>query len=210
MSYEIYESQIKDVLNDYPNLKIKTQDGKKYLKGILDILDDYGDEIGQFLIEIHYKEGFPYRYPRLYEVGDDIPLEDDWHKNRDNICCITVEADERLKCFRGITIIQFINKYVRSYLANQIYRKRFGEYKNGEYAHYSEGICQFYNELFKSENLDVWKSSIETAFNNRELKRYEPCYCGSGKKYKKCHQETVKELRMLGKEFVINDILKIK
>jgi hypothetical protein len=68
-SYAIFESQLNDACNSFQNLRVKSIDGKCYLKGTLDILNTDNILVGSFLIEVRWSEGFPYRFPALFEVG---------------------------------------------------------------------------------------------------------------------------------------------
>lgn len=87
----------------------------------------------------------------MFEPGGDIPQDADWHKNNDGSCCITVGPDEIEKCWYGITVTDFIVRYAIPYLANQIFRKQTGYYKNGEYAHGRQGLIQYYISLQKKD-----------------------------------------------------------
>lgn len=184
-SYGLFCSQLEDAISAYPNLKLQVdKHGLHFLKGILDIPNDEGQIISSFLIEIHFKTGFPYRFPVLFETGGDIPNEADWHKYSNGSCCITVAADEIVKCKNGITLKDFIKRFAVSYFANYLYRKEEGKYLNDEYAHGGYGIFQFYNDLFKTGTFTDWMRWLDNAFKNSEptIPRNDLCFCGSNKK----------------------------
>jgi len=202
---QFFLNEIPIVLKKYPDLTVKNKNGTDYLKGILDISDENGIVVGSFSVEIHPTEKFPYRFPKLYEVGGDIPCEPDWHKYSDNFCCLTVGQEEILICHKGISIIEFIDKIARPYFANQLYRKREGRYLN-EYPHGLDGIKVFYTELFKRNDLSLWRKCIDSAFVKRQIGRNDKCYCNSGVKYKNCHLPVEEKLQILGKGRVLTDI----
>jgi len=197
------------VISTYPNLSIRQINGQDILKGILDISDDSSAIIGSFSVEIYPTEKFPYRFPKIFEVGGDIPMEADWHKYADNSCCLTVEQDEILKCYTGITLLNFIEKEAIPYFANQLYRKKTGHYLN-EYPHGKDGKRLFYKELFKSSDQELWHTCYEHAFNRVQIRRNDKCYCNSGEKYKKCHMPVEEKLQIIGKEKILNDINSMK
>lgn len=201
---EEFTRQIETFIMEYPNFQKVTESGCSYLKGILDIPDDEGNIAGCFSIEIFPTKGFPYAFPKLYEVGGDIPCEADWHKYPDNSCCLTVSAKEKLICKNGISLLQFVSDIVIPYFANQLYRIQTGKYLQ-EYSHGEVGIWEFYKELFQSDDYSIWKRCLEGAFGKANFERNGKCYCNSGKKYKKCHLTIENEIRAIGKEQIIVD-----
>ena len=200
-----FREQLIDVCQSYPNLKIVKRDDNVFLKGILDIPNSQGDLINSFLIEIHQTDLFPYRFPKLYEVGDLIPCDVDWHKYSDNSCCITVPPEEIILCKDGITVIQFITRHAIPYFANQCYRMITGSYK-AEYAHGKQGFLEFYADLMGTTDISKWYLYMEYAFENNRLKfeRNISCFCGSGVKFKKCHDRIFDKMRVIGKDTLAN------
>ncbi|MDD3171763.1 MAG: hypothetical protein PHO86_05530 [Bacilli bacterium] len=198
-SRKVFERHIKDAINFFPNLEIKVQGNDKYLKGILDI-----NGCGAYLIEIRYKEGYPKRYPYLLEVGGEIPCEFDYHKYKDNTCCLTVDADEILKCINGITIIDFIKEIVIPFFANQLVKKNEGKFIK-EYSHGKQGIFEFYSELLKTSNLNEIKI-IGLSFLYGMINKNDNCICGSGKKTSECHLDSFLKLQQIGKHQVKYDL----
>ena len=188
-NYQFFVSQLNDVCKVFPHLRIKTLDGKQYLKGTIEISDAKLTATKSYSIEIHFTEGFPYRFPKLYEVGGDIPCGEDFHKYSDDSCCITAPIDEFFKCKNGITVLQFVKEQVIPHLANQWYKQITRKYKN-EYSHGDKGQIEgFYDYAFGEKK------------NN--LGRNDKCFCGSNKKYKKCCQTLITKIQQIGKEKMI-------
>ncbi|HEX8332000.1 MAG TPA: hypothetical protein VF622_05215 [Segetibacter sp.] len=206
-NYKIFCNQLEDLINTYPNLAIKESGGEKYVKGILDVPNDLGDTVGSFLIEIRFAPKFPFRFPDVYEVGGIIPNEADWHKYPDHRCCLTVEPDEILKCKNSITLKEFVANHVFAFLANYIYRKETGVYKNGDYGHWIIGIHQFYSELLKTKDYNLWLVYFENVFRHKPYKkdRNVKCFCESDLIFKKCHKLVFDTLREIGEEQVLKD-----
>lgn len=201
---DAFNQQIGIFIKEYPNFYVKSNSYHSYLKGIVDIPDDDGNNAGAFSIEIHPSKDFPYAFPILYEVGDEIPSKADWHKYKDNSCCLTVPAKEKLLCKNGITLLWFVNNIVVPYFANQLYKKQTGHYMQ-EYSHGSDGIREFYEEFFHSLDHRVWMRCLKNTFGSAKSERNEECYCNSGKKYKKCHYLIENEARIIGKEQIMID-----
>jgi hypothetical protein len=203
-----FERELELVVKEYSQLKIKKADNTLYLKGILDIPDDQNNIVGSFAVEIYSTAKFPYRFPKLFEVGDDIPCSADFHKYSDNSCCITVPANEILICKNGVTILRYIKDFVIPYFANQLYRKQEGKFFN-EYSHGVEGIYEFYTDLFHSKDHSIWIKCLNIAMGKSKYERNSLCYCGSGIKYKKCHLQVENNLRNIGWGQIINDFKSI-
>lgn len=211
-NYTSFCIHLEEAVENFPYLSIKEFEGKKYLKGILDIPDENQNIVGNFLVEIHFTNFYPYRFPKLFEIGGTIPNHADWHKYSDKSCCITVEPDEILKCKSGIDITSFIKHYAISYFANYIHKKLKGKYKNGEYAHGYLGLKQFYSNLLKTNDYNLWDKYLKYSFNKLKipLDRNEVCFCNSGIKFKKCHLLVFNQLYQLGEQYILNDFNKIR
>lgn len=183
----------------YPNLRVNSKHGKQFLKGVIDIKDTENIIFCSYLIEIHHAQGYPYRFPVLLEVGNDISCGEEWHKDRNNNCCLTVAPVEILKCKNGYTVSQFIQEWVIPFLANQYHKSITGRYLN-EYPHGREGLITFFTELLLTPDQEMWKQYFSYAFGIKRLKnkRNDPCLCGSGKKIKNCHRPIFKVLTQIG------------
>lgn len=201
-------AQLEGVVRKYPNLTIKCIEGILFLKGIVDVPNDNGDIVGSFLIEIHSTPKFPYRFPKVFETGGMIPNEADWHKYADGSLCFTVEADEILKARTGVKLTMFIEQQVVPFLANHIYRKEKGCYKNEDYKHGIAGIAQFYATLLQTSDYKKWITYTDYVFRNKPYKkdRNRYCFCGRNQKFKKCHKIVFDILRDIGEEQVIKDL----
>lgn len=97
---------------------------------------------------------------------------------------------------KAMRILPFIGKYVIPFFANQVHFDHFSHFVNGEYSHEDEVIL----EELASELQTTDKHRITTILTHIASRpgRNDPCYCGSGKKFKVCHMNTyVKVLRLL-------------
>ena len=210
-NYEIYCDQLKDAIAKYPNLNIIEKGDRQVLKGVLDIFNDDKILVGNYLMEIHFTSGFPFRFPRLFEKGNEIINHIDWHKFSDESCCITVLPDEILKCKSGITVLEFIEKYCFSFFANHIHRKLTERYLNGEYAHGPNGIAEFYVNLLKTEDTSIWIKYFNHVFKSGifSIERNLDCFCGSKVKFKKCHKLIFDDMWSIGEYQIVKDFKSI-
>lgn len=167
-----------------------------YIEGKLHLLDEEGKLIDFYKIKIEVKDGYPNNLPLVYETAQRIPSNIDWHVFPDGHCCIVTPPEETLICKKGITLAEFITKYVLPYFYNQLFRELNGYFLH-ERSHGNEGIKEFFFSKF--ETLDSQKISMLLLFiaKKKEPKRTTLCFCGSGKKYRKCHRTLFKELSIL-------------
>ena len=208
MVRSLFEQNLPAAVAAYPNLQIVGEPGRQYLRGILDVPDGAGGVAFSYLVEIKPVARYPYRYPIAYEVGGDIPVGADNHKYSDNSLCLGVEAEEVIQCHKGLTLVEFIEKVLIPHLANQYYRHLTGAYLQ-EYAHGYAGVRQFYEKLLGITDRAVWVALFHAAFS-KHIERNDPCCCGSGQKYKRCHEHVVQSMRLIGKEQVEKDFKDLK
>jgi SEC-C motif len=210
-NYELFCNELNEVIRIFPNLSIKEDNNRKFIKGILDIYNDDSIIVGNYLIEVHFKTCFPFRFPSLFEIGGAIPNEADWHKYSDTSCCITVLPDEILKCKGKIGVVEFIKKYCCSFFANHIHRKRTGNYLNGYYSHGPQGYREFYNELLKTTDTSLWIQYLKHVFTSAifSTDRNSECFCKSGTKFKHCHKLIFDSMWEIGRVQLYSDFKSI-
>ncbi len=129
-------------------------------------------------------------WPRVYEVGcrhvdmcerqgiDVIDL----HFFDDSMCCLGIRSGAE----RGMTIDRFMTELVVPFFYRLSYTDRYGleaarENLWGEYSHGDEGFQEYDSEIF----------SIASQAPGRN----DPCPCGGGRKYKRCHLVEVEQAR---------------
>ena len=209
--YLKFVGQVREVSDQYPKLSHIEVNGKAVLKGEIDIVDRDGKYWDSYLIEIHYREGFPNRFPLVFETGQKIPKIGDWHINEDDkSCCIKVLPEELIICKDGIFLTDFIAKEVIPYFFNQTYRRVEGYYANGEYSHGVHGIYEFYSEILNTgSNIKKTIQILFSILKNDKPGRTHDCFCGSGEKFRKCHRKAYKYLSMIDSEELSRHILMI-
>lgn len=208
MAKSLFEQHLPAAVKAFPNLQIVGKSGHQYLRGILDVPDGAGGVAYSYLVEIKPVARYPYRYPIAYEVGGDIPVGADNHKYSDNHLCLGVDAEEIIQCHKGLAVVEFIEKVLIPHLANQYYRHITGAYLQ-EYAHGDDGVRQYYEKLVGTSDVVVWGALFCAAFANH-IERNDPCCCGSGQKFKRCHERVVQSLQLIGKEQVEKDFKDLK
>ncbi len=199
---------LKRVIEKFSELEVIRCNGAPgFIEGFVDIKD--GDEQlrGRFDIRITIPENYPYGFPELRELSRKIPREADRHIYNNGNCCVTVPQQQMIDASKGISLYDYIFSYVLPYLANQIYFEEYGRWANGEYSHGLEGHFEFYKDKLDIDNLNGFGEAFEVLLKSKVLDRNEPCFCGSGKRYKKCHQNAVLDLQRLGPKRLMEDRL---
>jgi len=201
-SYEVFADQAVHIPSDFPKFRNEVDEkGKNYIKGVLEVVDISGKFWESYEVEIHWKDGFPFRFPNVFETGGKIPKIADWHVYEDTqSCCIAVLPEELIICKEGITLNQFIANEVKAYFFNQTFRRVEGYYKNGEYGHGLLGIFEYFESHLKTNGdaRGMISLMIEIAYVGRPG-RTHLCFCGSKNKFRKCHRDAFDKLGLIGK-----------
>ena len=109
MSYELFVQQLDEVEKSYPKLKRKLTSERYILSGQLDIIDANGKLWDNYQVKVHYEDGFPFRFPALYETGNKIPKIGDWHIYEDTLaCCVTLKPAAIITCLKGMSVLEYI------------------------------------------------------------------------------------------------------
>lgn len=202
-SIETFTLEARELKLDFFEFSLIEDEGlTPYIIGDLHLHDKEGKYLDTYNIRIEIKEDYPKSLPVVYETSRRIPINIDWHVFPDGHCCIVTPPEEFLICKKRISLEQFIIKYLLPYFHNQLFREIEGYFLN-ERSHGHKGIKEFFFDIFntkKSENISDWLFFIA---KGKEPDRTADCFCGSKKKYRKCHREAFRELSLLS----IKDLL---
>ena len=210
VGHSIFTSQLDQVVERYSNLKIVEESEEKFLRGELQVIDKNGVFWESYQLEIKHHFDFPYRFPKVFEISNKIPKIADWHINGDQSFCIDVVPSEIIKCKDGLSLISFIEKELTPYLFNQTHRREEGYYVGGEYSHGLLGVYEFYANILQTENNVRKTLSLMTFIASQPRpNRSNRCFCGSGELFRHCHRKAYDELKILGKNILINEINKL-
>lgn len=122
-------------------------------------------------------------WPKVYEIGDrhyqiakrnNVSTADLHFYSDDDNCCLGIEYGPK----GGLRIDRFIYDLVIPFFYRLSYTEKFGIAASrrdlwDEYSHGDTGLREYESELLN--------------FEKQKSRRNDPCPCGSGKKYKKCH-----------------------
>jgi len=177
-------------------IAVKPHEYPYCISGDFPIIDPEGTDWGKYSANILFHNTYPKGFALLMDKSKAFPWNLDWHIDEKNgWCCVCSPLESIGKVMTRISIVEFIREYVIRFYANQIFRKEFGYYKNGEYSHHQEGRWEaLENEFSTSDRQEVKQILIRMAEKRR---RKDPCFCGSTKPFNKCHQHRVKYIKAL-------------
>lgn len=185
----LFKNEASALLDQYLTFNyVENEEGVPALAGMLLLTDDQGKEIDRYQIKIVCSPDYPATFPLVYETAGRIPINIDWHVFADGHACICSIPEEIIACSKGIKLGSFIEDYVQPYFFNQKHREMHGFFLK-ERAHGQFGNLQFFMEVFKTKDLRHILNILTYIKSNPEPNRVQDCFCGSGKKYRKCHRE---------------------
>ena len=198
MINEQFEKDIEIVPNKYSGFKVVTVNDEKILRGGLEIVNNNGKLWQEYKVEIWASQEYPYRFPKLFEVGNAFLKIADWHVyESDKSCCVDVTPNEIIVCKNGLHVIDYIQQFAIPYLANQKYRELEGYYLYGEYSHGIFGRIEFYQTKLKAKNSNELIQMFDLIIKGFNPNRQAYCPFCYKKKFRKCHRDVFRELAVI-------------
>ncbi|SEQ60322.1 SEC-C metal-binding domain-containing protein [Neolewinella agarilytica] len=204
------KEQIRAAVIAYPTLALKSSPLR--VEGNLPILHDDGGILDTYQISIKFYQGsFIKRFPHVYETGGRIPPVADRHVYSDGQLCLgTALAQERRLHARSMSLDDFFKEILYPFFASQslIDLGELNVFPQGERSHGILGKVEEY--------MDFWQVSAVQDVAERlsayvhKLKRNDPCFCQSGKKFKACHQREVNKIAFVDRELLKFDLKEIQ
>jgi|SRR5690606_32311116 len=188
--YSIFEEQTIDVIEKHKGLSYKNDKGIPCLFGSLILTDAYGAIEDTYQIEIKAVPNYPNSFPLVFETGGRIPKNIDWHifESTGN-CCLASPPEEIICCANGLTLLSFVDNQVKNYFYSQIFRNQNGYFLK-ERSHGNRGWIEFFEEIFLTNNIFNIEFGLNQIILGKKIDRVSTCFCGSGKKYRKCHKKS--------------------
>lgn len=197
-------SELTQLINDYPGLKIINEAGVVTLQGSVELIHpEFGIAYESFSLLISYPAAYPFCFPKVIETTGKIPRNADRHVNviDNNTLCLTVPPEERLLSLYGISTAWFMKNVLLPRLGEEYEVNQGGKYLH-EYSHNALGYWEFYFRKLDTKDPQFVINILKTMIDYNMPKGYLPCICNSGRDYKKCHKKNVDDLYRLGKEYL--------
>ena len=130
-------------------------------------------------------------WPKVYEIGGrhrqiakkhNVKIIDLHFYSDDDACCLGLQFPDN----RSLSIRGFLEQLVIPFFYQLSYIEKFGIVASrndlwGEYSHDKQGLTEYLTEISISAKQNPGRNDL--------------CPCGSGKKYKRCHQDAVESLK---------------
>jgi len=185
-------SQFEEANKSYTKLLQPKQVGDTWeIEGCIDVVDDEGSLWDTYNIKIIVPAKFPDQLFELQETGNKIPKGPEWHNN--DFCCLSTNAVMFSEMVGNITLLNWLDKFAHPFLANHVFKSKTGHYANEEFEHGDAGIIQGYFKVFRTNDLSIVLEKLKLITGTKKLGRNDPCFCSSGKKYKRCFQTGIEK-----------------
>jgi len=207
---EIIKYQYEEAARKFTKLSFPVRfEGCWIINGNIDVIDDEGGYWDTYNISIVIPSNYPSGLPMLYELGNKIKQEANWH-NTVGICCLSTPAKMFYVLGDNITLLRWLELFAHPYLANHVHKTKTGEYAGKEYDHGANGLIQGYYEVFGLTDPNAVLQRLSLICDLQKFGRNDPCFCRSGKKYKKCFLiDPVKHRLGIPIEVLTNDLNEI-
>lgn len=188
--YTIFEREALSVLEKHKELSFEIEKGIPSVFGYIILHDEHGIIEDKYQVKIQAVENYPHNFPLVFETGGRIPKNIDWHIfEQTGNCCIASPPEEIIICNSGLKLLSFIENQVKNYFYSQVFRNQNGYFLK-ERSHGSKGWIEFFEETFMTNNIFNIEFGLNQIIQGKKIERVSKCFCGSGKKYRKCHKKS--------------------
>lgn len=156
---------------------------------------------------------YPRQFPDVYEIEGRIPIKMDRHMYPESgSCCFTTRAKSQVLLKTKVTsLLVFIDEVVVKYFENNSFFEINKKYFGAEYAHGKNGIIEGYKDILKIDDTIKTASAIIHVASSKSLKEHQNCYCGSGRRLRKCsngkHIYNLRNLFLVDKDVLRSDLV---
>lgn len=188
---ELIKKQYADALPKYPKLikLIKVGGGGVWrIDGAIDVIDDGGGYWDTYDVSIFILPGYPKDIPLLKETSKKIIRDANWHMSKEGFCCLATRAKIFHELANGITLVKWLDQFVHPFLANHVVKLKDGNYANKEFSHGAKGIIEGWELISGLRGSGNILKHLTEISGYRTQALNHPCFCGSGKKYKRCYE----------------------
>lgn len=206
-------SQLKKDLNSFLEnfYNFKLIDSKNsnaiVIVGVIDIVDETDTHWGSYDIKIIFnKNNYPNVIPSVIELSNKISRNWDLHISKKGECCLDISHTLLRYKRRGIDLTNFYKDVIYPFFANHQYLLKEGNYANGEYEHFGDGIIQFYREEFGLTETNKIIQILKLALGERKAEVNKECPICGNSKYKKCCRLIVNKLLIYGSKQLESDL----
>ena len=171
----------------YPQLLYQIEDQQPViLRGPLLFVSDSGITT-RVVVRINFPNRYPDLEPTAYDDENMFPADLDRHLLRDGRCCLWLPARSQWKPYDSHALLAFLDE-IALFFDRQLVYDATGRKKwpGGEYPHGHAGYIELLKETLAVDRREL--EALASALLNRvPPERNDPCPCGSGRTFKRCH-----------------------
>ena len=206
----LIKQQFEKLIQKFPNLRLcEDSPGQWVIRGKLSFSASFQNIPIEdtFSVMIVLPKDYPQSPPVVQETGGRIPA--DFHQNPDRTLCVGIPIEVRQRFKKEPTLLAFMERLLVPYLYSYSYYEKYGKLPFGEFAHGGKGIREYYQELFKTDDICIMLELLKIMANG-SYRGHHLCPCNSGKILRKCHGPLMLELiNGHTKEIFLKDFLYI-
>jgi len=190
----LIKQQFEKLIQKFPNLRLcEDSPGQWVIRGKLSFSASFQNVPieGTFSVMIVLPKDYPQSPPVVQETGGRIPA--DFHQNPDRTLCLGIPIEVRQRFKKEPTLLAFVERLLVPYLYSYSYYEKYGKLPFGEFAHGGKGIREYYQELFKTDDIFIVLELLKIMANG-SYRGHHLCPCNSGKILRKCHGSIILKL----------------
>lgn len=178
-------------LKDYPGMSIApSRSSDLVFKGCFSftVKRNGGTQIvDNYQIEVSVPAVFPKAIPNVFETGNKIPRDRDYHVNDDNTLCLGSPLRLMQKISQKPTLVGFSESCLVPYLYAVSFKlQNGGDFIFSELAHGRNGIIADYLDLFSLKTPSQVMQTLNLLGMKQRIANKKPCPCGCGNRLAKC------------------------
>lgn len=207
---DLIKQQFEELVQTFPSLRLCEDRPRHWvIRGKISFSASFQNDTitDTFSVMIILPDDYPHSPPNVQETGGRIPA--DFHQNPDRTLCLGIPIEVRQRFKKEPTLLAFVEKLLIPYLYSYSYFEKYGKLPFGEFAHGGKGIREYYQELFKTDDIYIVLELLKIMANG-SYRGHHLCPCNSGKILRKCHGQLIlKLLKEYHKEIFFKDFLYI-
>lgn len=181
----------------YPNLKygLNFRRHEVFLRGDIVLVEASSGIPTRIATEVRFPDDYPETEPQAFEIGNRFVHEVDRHFYSDTEgCCLWLPPESQWDEKDPAALMNFLDHVTLFYERQLIFDASGGKiWPWGERGHGNNGYLEFFAErLGGIGNARIFEKIVRKKI---QLPRRSQCPCGSGRRYKDCHERAVTELQ---------------
>lgn len=153
-SIQLFNDEAKAVCSHNSEFYYELENGFPCIRGSIQLIESKKIVTDSYEVKIMWSQGYPFKFPLVFETGGRIPINLDWHVfETDGHCCIKAIPEEMVLCKKGISLDWFISTQLVPYFFNQSFRQENGYYYH-ERSHGIKGTLESFADIFKTTNVN--------------------------------------------------------